>query len=231
MLGPDAHLPERTHLNTLGHRGFEMPFRLIILALVISISTVSALPIPASANTAYDATVDQLFHGLLEVTDINCHRHSLSIATSGGVSRSAFDAWGAHHYNIHVVAHQEGVLEYADEIYPRDGSNAITKCAAEEQSFNTHIDGTMSSWSEGNAIGGFVLMTSNGATRHFGFLAGQEPKVNGHKVFCENGPDPMIACDALTAYITFGHTKIRVYYKIVDGADGPSDQVTSIQTL
>jgi len=190
------------------------------------------LPCTALASDSYDATVDQLFHGFLLVTDVQCHHHDLTFSNgAGGVSRKAFDAWGSQHFNVHVVSHYDGDLEYADEIYPRGGGNAITKCAAEQQSFGTHIDGRIASWSEGNAVGDFVLTTSTGATKTFTFLAGHEPSVNGHHVFCENGPDPDIGCERLKAPVTFGRTRVRVYYKIVDSPDGPSDEVTKIETL
>lgn len=202
--------------------------RLTVLAVFMALIA----PSVALAANSYDATVDQVFHGFLLVTDTQCHHHDLASSNgASGVSHKAFEAWGAHHFNIRVVSHSDSDLEYADEIYPRDGPNVIAKCATEEQSFGTHIDGMILSWSEGNAVGNFVLSTPTGATKNFGFLAGHEPSVNGHHVFCENGPDPDVGCDGLRAYITFSHTHVRVYYKIVDSPDGPSDQVTKIVTL
>ena len=186
----------------------------------------------ADAETSYDATVDNFFHGSLDVVDANCHSHHLSFADTGGLSWRAFNAWGAHHYNIHVVAHTSGSgLEIADVIYPRDGMSTITRCATEEQSFATHVDGRIVSWSEGNAVGSFTLLTLNGATRDFGFLAGKEPSINGQRVACVNSSDPVIACDSLKAVITLGRTKVRVYYKVIESPDGPSDAVVRIQTL
>jgi len=186
----------------------------------------------AAAAASYDATVDKLFHGFLVVTDLQCHSHDLASGDSGGVSIKAFRTWGSsQHFNVHIKSHYDNQLEYADEIYPRSGANAITRCASEQRSFSTHVEGRITSWSEGNAVGGFDLVTPSGATRHFGFLAGKEPTVNNHHVFCENAPNPERGCDALTAFITFNRTRVRVYYKVLDSPDGPSDELTRIQTL
>jgi hypothetical protein len=181
-------------------------------------------PIRATAQDSYDATVNTLFHGSLLVVDVQCHNHSLSFDDASGVTRKAIDAWGKHHYNIRVISNRNGILEVAREIYPRDGANAIAKCASEEQSFATHVDGRITSWSEGNALGGFDLVTSSGATRHFGFLPGNEPPIDGHRVFCESTPDPDVGCDRLKALIRINRTKVRVYYKVTDTPDGPSDE-------
>jgi hypothetical protein len=203
--------------------------RIFVVSLVATLS-LGWLGIACAAES-YDATVDSLFHGFLLVVDTQCHHHSLSFSDSGGVSRRAFDAWGDHHYNIHVASRNDGELEIAEEIHPRDGANAISKCASEEQSFGTHVDGRVTMWSEGNAIGGFDLVTSAGATRHFGFLTGKEPTVNGHHVFCESAPNPDVGCEGLKALLTLNRTRVRVYYRIVDSPDGPSDEVVRIQTL
>jgi|GEM_PF-4968676 len=203
--------------------------RILIVWLIFVLSC--GIPLGAAA-ASYDATVYKLFHGFLLVTDVQCHGHDLTFSNSGSaVSHAAFDAWGSQHFNVHVVSHFDNQLEYADEIYPRTGANALTKCASAQRSFSTHVDGRLTSWTEGNAVGAFDLVTSTGATRHFGFLAGKEPTVNNHRVFCINGPNPDRACNALTAFITFNRTLVRVYYKVVDSPDGPSDEVTRIQTL
>ena len=194
---------------------------------------IAANAAPALANDSYDATVDRLFHGFLEVMDTHCHGHSLTFADAGvaGVSRVAFDAWAAEHYNVHIVSRTQGDLEYAIEIYPREGGNAIRKYASEEQSFGAHVDGRIVSSSQGNALGSFTLQTQTGATRDFGFLAGREPLVNGHSVYCLNGPDPIDGCDTLLKYVRFGKTRVRVFYKVVDGPDAARDEVIKILTL
>ncbi len=203
-----------------------------ILISLLTASIVFADSRGGMAAESYDATVNSLFHGFLLVTDVHCHNHDLAFSNTGiGVSRAAFDAWGGQHFNVHVVSHYTDQVEYADEIYPRDGTNAIRKCASEQRSFSAHVDGRITSWSEGNAVGAFDLITTSGTTRHFAFLAGKEPAVNAHHVFCENGPDPDIGCDSLKAFISFNRALVRVYYKVVDSPDGRSDDVIRIQTL
>lgn len=186
---------------------------------------------PSHAAESYDATVSELFHGSLEVLDAQCHHHDLTPSERGGVPLSALWAWGTHNYNVRVVSHYDNGSEIADEIYPRNGSSTITRCARDTQSFSTHVDGRLISWSEGNAVGAFDLLTSEGATRHFDFLAGKEPPVNGHHVFCENAPEPDIGCASLEAVVTFNRTRVRVFYRVIDSPDGPEDDVIRIQTL
>lgn len=185
----------------------------------------------AASQGSYDATVLDFAHGFLIVIDLECHHHDLT--SRNNVSMDTLRAWGwkRRGQNVHISFHYEDQVEIADEIYPSDSANVIGRCAKEERSFETHVDGKITQWSEGNAIGSFDLATSTGATRTFGFAAGKEPSVDGRRVVCLSGPDPDWGCSSLKALIKFNRTKVRVYYKVIDAPDGPREEVIRIQII
>lgn len=184
------------------------------------------------AGESYDATVVKEFHGFLIVTDMQCHSHDLAFSTSGkGSSLDSFWAWGAHHFNVHINSHFSEGNEYADDIFPRSGPSSIGKCASSEKTFKTFVDGRIASWSEGNAVGALTIAMSDGATREFSFLTGHEPPVNGKHLFCQGFPDSATGCSGAIRLIISNRTKVRIYYDVIDGPDGPSDDVVKIATL
>lgn len=202
-------------------------FRFVRKVTTYGVSFMFALGTAASAES-YDATVSgPIFHGFLNVVAKDCHHHNLS--DSRTITQQALFAWGAAKYNVHIESHTNGHLEQADEIWPRTTESVLVRCEKQTLAFNSQVDGTIASWSEGQAIGSFEVITDAGARRTFSISAGKEPPINGRRLYCGNAPD--LLCADFSRVVRLNVTKVRVVYKLIDSPDGAYTNVVRIQTL
>jgi len=213
-----------------------MNARLLSIAATfcVFVTTFSTTLYARADDSSYGATVVNFAHGFLDVIDFQCHHHSLTSLPDSGLSMDSIRTWGWQRggESVQISSHfdSEDRLEIVDQIHRSAGQNAAKKCTKETTSFGTHADGVITTWSEGNAAGGFTLKSASGATREFGFVTQDEPPIDGHKVFCESTDMPP-GCPALMRLIHLNRTQVRVYYKIIDSPDGPAISVIRIQRL
>jgi hypothetical protein len=180
----------------------------------------------------YDATTIGFAHGFLMLIDANCEQHSVgeSIPDPSGGQRAAMQAFAQTPSNVHIKTHQVNYGEALTIIYPATHANFIARCKASEQRFQTHVDGVLMSWSNGNGVGQFEIRLPTGVMRSFPFAVDANfPTVNGQKLGCDNQDDPNDC--PLLSLVHFGKTKVRVFFTVVDGPGGNDDEHIHLVTL
>jgi hypothetical protein len=209
-------------------RSLSMREGLYVVRTLASMTLVGALlPIVSLAqNNSFDGTIVGYEHGFLTVIDSACHRHVLS-GWAGGLPADTLRSWGWQHAGQHV---RVALRMNEDEEVPlaissHSGPNEITRCEKEQRSFETHIDGFITQWSEGVMVGEFKLRETSGATRVFGFHTGREPRVDGRFFYCESSD---MGC---AGFAKLAHTKVRVFYEIIDSPDGTTIKPLRIESL